>query len=99
MFNDFIEAILRPLLVIYASCRIYQKSVYQFRSLSNLLDAMIQGDYSLRARPDDSKDELGELVESINGLAQRLSQQRLESVESQLLLRTVIEHIDVVSLH
>lgn len=74
---------------------IHQKSAYQFRSLSNLLDAMIQGDYSLRGRSDKNHGALGELIGSINGLAQRLSQQRWESVESQLLVRTVIEHIDV----
>ena len=81
--------------VLYCNAKIHQKSAYQFRSLSNLLDAMIQGDYSLRARAGGNNGALDELVESINGLADRLSQQRLESVESQLLLRTVIEHIDV----
>jgi nitrogen fixation/metabolism regulation signal transduction histidine kinase len=90
-----LTALIGGLLVIYSNYRIHQKSAYQFRSLSNLLDAMIQGDYSLRARSDHSYGALDELVDSINGLAQRLSQQRMESVESQLLLRTVIEHIDV----
>lgn len=88
-------ALIGGLLVIYTSYRIHQKSAYQFRSLSNLLEAMIQGDYSLRARSDESNSALDELVVSINGLAQRLSSQRTESVESQLLLSTVIEHIDV----
>ena len=83
------------ILTIYTSSRIHQKSAFRFRSLSNLLDALIEGDYSLRARSDDSKGALDELVDSINSLAQRLSYQRLESVESQLLLRTVIDHIDV----
>lgn len=81
--------------VIYINYCIHQKSAYQFRSLSNLLDAMTQGDYSLRGRSDTSQGALGELIGSINGLAVRLSQQRWESVESQLLVRTVIEHIDV----
>jgi two-component system, NtrC family, nitrogen regulation sensor histidine kinase NtrY len=80
---------------LYTHYQIHQNSVYQFRRLSNLLDAMIQGDYSLRARSDQSDGALDELIVSINGLAQRLSQQRLESVESQLLAHTVIEHIDV----
>lgn len=83
------------LLVAYCNIKIYQKSAYQFRSLSNLLEAMIQGDYSLRARSDKKDSALNELVDAINGLSQRLSQQRLESVESQLLLKTVIDHIDV----
>jgi PAS domain S-box-containing protein len=83
-------------LVILFSCySVYQKLSYQFRSISNLLEALIQGDYTLRARTDQNNSALDELVGAINGLAKRLSKQRWESVESQLLLRTIIEHIDV----
>src|SRR5690606_29328820 len=83
------------LVILYSSYSIYQKMAYQFRSISNLLEALIQGDYTLRARTDQSSGALDELVIAINGLAKRLSQQRWESVESQLLLRTIIDHIDV----
>lgn len=38
------------IIVFYCNYRIHEKSAYQFRSLSNLLEAMVQGDYSLRAR-------------------------------------------------
>lgn len=40
--------------VAYTNYRIHQKSTYQFRSLSNLLDAMTQGDYTLRGRSDEN---------------------------------------------
>src|SRR5690606_3065867 len=90
-----LTALLGTLSIVYSYYSIQQKMVYQFRSISNLLDAMIQGDYTLRARPDQSSSALDELVVAINGLANRLSQQRWESVESQLLVRTIIEHIDV----
>jgi len=90
-----LTCLIGSLLVAYTNSQIHKKSAYQFRSLSNLLEAMIQGDYSLRARADESDGALDELVDSINGLAKRLSQQRIVSVESQLLLRTVIDHIDV----
>lgn len=83
------------LMILYASYSIYQKISYQFRSISNLLEALIQGDYALRARSDQSGGALDELVTAMNDLAQGMSQQRWESVESQLLLRTIIEHIDV----
>ena len=83
------------LMILYASYSIYQKISYQFRSISNLLEALIQGDYALRARSDQSGGALDELVSAMNDLAQGMSQQRWESVESQLLLRTIIEHIDV----
>lgn len=83
------------LLIAYTHHRLHQKLVYQFRSLSNLLVAMTQGDYSLRSRSNQNYGELGELVTCINDLAQHLSQQRRGSFESELLLRTIIEHIDV----
>ena len=90
-----LAALIGGILILYASHRIYQNSIYQLRRLSNLLDAMIQGDFSLRARADYSNGVFDELIISINGLSQFLSKQRLESVESQLLVHTVIEHIDV----
>lgn len=90
-----LTGLIGSLVILYCSYSIYQKVSYQFRSISNLLEALIQGDYTLRARTDQSGGAFDELVLAINGLARRLSQQRWESVESQLLLRTIIEHIDV----
>jgi len=83
------------LVITFCHGKIHQKSAYQFRSLSNLLDAMVQGDYSLRARTCEGDRALNELVGAINSLALRLTKQRIESIESQLLLQTVIKHIDV----
>lgn len=90
-----LTALLGSMLVGFTAYRIHQRTVYQLRRLSNLLEAMVEGDYSLRARSDDGRGALDELVTSINALAGRLSQQRSQSVESQLLVQTVIEHIDV----
>lgn len=84
--------------VFVTNSLIHQKSAFQFRSLSNLLEAMLKGDYALRLRSDKPDSALDELVISINKLAEHLSQQRLMSVENQLLLNTVIEHIDVAIL-
>ena len=83
------------LLVIICNGLIYQKSSFQFRSLSNLLDAMIRGDYTMRGRQEQNDSALNELVISINDLAEHLSQQRLKSTENQLLLNTVVQHIDL----
>lgn len=90
-----LTALLGCLVLAYCHSKIHQKSSYQFRSLTNLLDAMVQGDYSLRSRPSEGDKALNELVGSINSLAERLNKQRIESIESQLLLKTVINHIDV----
>jgi len=84
--------------IIFCHTKIHQISAYQFRSICNLLDAMIQGDYSLRARTSEGDTALNELVDSVNSLAQRLTKQRNESVESQFLLQTVIKHIDVATI-
>ncbi|WGO98286.1 ATP-binding protein [Saccharophagus degradans] len=90
-----IAALVGSLAILVSSYRIYQKTEFQFRTLGNLLDAMIQGDYSLRARSGSNDGALSDLITALNGLAARLSQQRTESVESQFLVRTVINHIDV----
>ena len=90
-----LTALLSGLTLIYCHIKIHQKAAYQFRSLTNILNAMLQDDYSLRARSDHNQDALHELVNTINGLAQKLSRQRIETTESQLLLQTVINNIDV----
>ncbi|PKG98481.1 PAS domain-containing sensor histidine kinase [Paraglaciecola sp. MB-3u-78] len=90
-----LTVLLATVTIIYAYIKIQQISAFQFRSLSNLLDAMNQGDYSLRASSVNGDNARNELVNSINNLAKRLNRQRLESIENQLLLRTVIDHIDV----
>ncbi len=90
-----LTGLLGGLLIFLCHFKIHQKSSYQFRSLSNLLDAMNQGDYSLRARASHGDKALNELVDAINTLSTRLNKQRIESIESQLLLNTVITHIDV----
>ncbi|WDE00601.1 sensor histidine kinase [Thalassomonas actiniarum] len=90
-----LTALLSGLTLIYCHVKIHQKSAYQFRSLTNILEAMLQDDYSLRARSDHNHDALNELVNTINGLAQKLNRQRIETAESQLLLQTVINNIDV----
>ena len=90
-----LSALIFTLLILYISLEIYRRVESQFRRLENVLSSMVTGDYSLRARSDQPAGALDELVKSINGLAERLSQQRTESVENRLLLETVIQCIDV----
>jgi|GEM_PF-4234246 len=95
LYLVLLTALLGTVSICFCHSQIYQKSSYQLRSLSNLLDAMNQGDYSIRARPSQGDKALNELVHSINNLSERLNKQRIETVESQFLLNTVIQHIDV----
>jgi two-component system nitrogen regulation sensor histidine kinase NtrY len=95
IFLILLALLLGSVSIMYCHTQIHQKSAHQFRNLSNFLDAMIREDYTLRARTSDGDVALNELVDSINTLSNRLNKQRIESVESQWLLNTIINHIDV----
>ncbi len=82
-------------LIGYCATTLFQKITYQFRTLSNLLEGMAHGDYSLRGRNYGVDDSLGQLVGQINGLAETLVEQRFTAHESQHLVSKVIQHIDV----
>jgi len=69
--------------------------VFPLRTLSNLLSALREGDFSIRARGEDNHDALGELITEVNLLAGILRQQRLGAVEATALLGRVMEEIDV----
>jgi nitrogen fixation/metabolism regulation signal transduction histidine kinase len=82
-------------LIGFCATTLYQKITHQFRTLSNLLEGMSHGDYSLRGRSFSTDDALGQLVGQINGLAETLIEQRFTAHESQLLVSKIIQHIDV----
>lgn len=69
--------------------------VFPLRTLSNLLSALREGDFSIRARGESGQDALGELIGEVNLLASTLRQQRLGAVEATALLGRVMEEIDV----
>ncbi|MGB0938868.1 MAG: hypothetical protein ACPGTQ_15545, partial [Colwellia sp.] len=78
--------LLGSLCIVMCHVYIHQKSAHQFRNLTNLLDAMISEDYTLRARPSHGDKALNELVDSINMLSKRLNDQHIKTTESQLLV-------------
>jgi two-component system, NtrC family, nitrogen regulation sensor histidine kinase NtrY len=67
------------------------------RTLANLLEALREGDYSIRARVDNPKDPLGEVMQQVNAMAATLRDQRLGALEATALLRKVMEEIDVAA--
>ena len=69
--------------------------VFSLQILSNLLAAMREEDFSIRARGARSDDALGEVMIEVNALSETLREQRLGALEAAALLRTVIEEIDV----
>ncbi|MBD1581960.1 sensor histidine kinase [Pseudoalteromonas sp. S16_S37] len=91
-------ALLGAIVITWSCIRVKQKVVYQLRTQTNLIEALAQGDYTLRARAGKGEQELAPLFNAINRLAQQLSAQRWQSAESQQLVQTVLEHIDVAIL-
>ena len=72
-----------------------QRIVYPLRTISNILAAMREEDFSLRARGACADDALGEVLLEINALGQTLREQRLGALEATALLRKVMDEIDV----
>ena len=69
--------------------------VRPLQTLSNILAAIREGDYSIRGRRALSGDALGEVMLEVNDLGQTLREQRLGAMEATALLRTVMGEIDV----
>jgi nitrogen fixation/metabolism regulation signal transduction histidine kinase len=65
------------------------------RTLANLLEAMREGDYSIRARVDNPNEPMGEVMQQVNAMAATLRAQRLGALEATALLRKVMEEIEV----
>lgn len=67
------------------------------RTLANLLEAMREGDYSIRGRVVDPEEPMGEVMLQVNAMAATLQNQRLGALEATALLRKVMEEIDVAA--
>ncbi len=65
------------------------------RTIANLLEAMREGDYSIRGRVESRQAPLGEVMQQVNAMAATLRDQRLGALEATALLRKVMEEIDV----
>jgi PAS domain S-box-containing protein len=69
--------------------------VFSLQTLSNLLAAMREEDFSIRARGARPDDAMGEVMIEVNALSTMLREQRLGALEATGLLRTIIEEIDL----
>jgi len=83
------------LLWLGISFNLKQRIVRPLQTLSNILAAVREGDYSIRGRRALSGDALGEVMIEVNDLGQTLREQRLGAMEATALLRTVMAEIDV----
>ncbi|UCC71618.1 MAG: PAS domain-containing sensor histidine kinase [Gemmatimonadota bacterium] len=72
-----------------------ERVVRPLQALSNMLAALREGDYSIRARRGSPRGPLGLAMMEANILGETLRGQRLGALEATALLRRVMEEIDV----
>ena len=77
------------------SFAVQARVVRPLQTVSNLLAALREGDYSFRARGGRGTDALSEVVREINALGETMREQRIGALEATALLRTVMSEIDV----
>src|SRR5438876_9289072 len=72
-----------------------EHAIRPWQTVTNLLAALREGDYSIRARGARENDALGEALLEVNLLGETLRVQRLGAFEATALLRTIMAEIDV----
>ncbi|MEM7483173.1 MAG: ATP-binding protein [Acidobacteriota bacterium] len=82
-------------LSIAAAIALRKRISYPIYTLANVLEALREGDYSLRARRSDPRDALGQALQEANLLGERLQEERRGAQEATALLKGVMAEIDV----
>lgn len=97
-FADRTRWTVSGLLVVWAvvvAASLRERVIHPVQTLANMLAALREGDYSLRARSADPGDDLGLAFLETNLLGETLRSQRLGALEATALLRAVMAEIDV----
>jgi len=87
--------ILEVLLWLVLAVALHDQVIRPLQTLTNVVSALREEDYSFRARGASTEDALGELALEVNALADLLAEQRTRAIEATALLRRVVEEIDV----
>ncbi len=101
-FGDYSAKVQWTLTIVIVGCFLAfvfsarEHTVRPLQTMSNLLAALREGDYSIRARGARGGNALGEVLLEINSLGETLRLQRLGAFEATALLRTIMSEIDVV---
>jgi nitrogen fixation/metabolism regulation signal transduction histidine kinase len=80
---------------LIGSALVRERVLRPLQTIANLLAALREGDYSIRARGASTDDGLGLALFEVNTLSDTLRSQRLHALEATALVRRVIEEIDV----
>lgn len=85
---------LLALSLLVALYSLHEHLVHPLRTLSNILAALREEDYSIRSRGAQPDDALGEVLVEVNELSSMLRERRLDAVEATALFSLVISEID-----
>lgn len=77
------------------SSMLHAQVVRPMQTLSNMVAAIREEDFSFRLRGGGREDSLADLIYEINALAIRLQQQKISALEATALLKKVMMEIDV----
>jgi nitrogen fixation/metabolism regulation signal transduction histidine kinase len=100
-FGDFSAKVQWTITIVIGACfagfmaSAREHVIHPLQTMTNLLAALREGDYSIRARGARVDDALGEVLLEINSLGETLRVQRLGAFEATALLRTIMAEIDV----
>ncbi len=72
-----------------------ERAVRAIQTIANVLGALREGDYSVRARGASARSDLGLAYLELNALAELLRRQRLGAMEATALLERVMSEVDV----
>lgn len=83
--------------IVWLACawQLRERVIRPLQTVSNVLAALRERDYTLRARGSNPEDALGLLLLELNSLGDDLRAQRLGALEATALLQRVMEEIDV----
>lgn len=79
---------------LYFSVSLQSQIIKPLQTASNMLSALREGDFSLKANYTDTADALGQLMLEINLLTEVLSEHRMDAMEAHALMDKVIQNID-----
>ncbi len=77
------------------SLRLKSQVTYHLNTLSNLLEALREEDYSMRSRRSRESGAMGEVFREVNTLSSTLREHRVQAREATALLRKVLAEIDI----
>ncbi len=78
--------------------QVHRRVRMPLQTTASLLQGLREGNYSVRARPADTRDAIGQVWAELNQLADVLQHRRLTEVETSALLASVMAELDVAVL-